>query len=85
MPVIDIFILGFAGISLLVTLTTAPMSAKLSADEVTDLERSAKALELYLQDKKDHDKHCPFLTWEQPALDVYKKTLESQLPKGCKE
>ena len=57
MPVIDIFILGFAGISLLVTLTTAPMSAKLSADEVTDLERSAKALELYLQDKKDHLHH----------------------------
>ena len=53
--------------------------------DVNDLERNAKALELYLQDRHDHDEHCPFLTWEQPPLDVYKKTLESQLPEECKK
>ena len=49
-----------------------------------DLKRDMRALEIYLQDKKDHEKHCPNLNWVQPDISVYKKKLKSQLPKGCK-
>ena len=55
------------------------------AQQANDLERSAKALELFLQDKEDHKEHCPRLKWEQPKLEVYKKELKSQLPEGCKK
>jgi len=61
-------------------LTTA--TSKTVSDS-TEFQRDAKALELYLQDRRDHDKHCPFRTWEQPSLKVYKKTLTSHLPEGC--
>ena len=81
---VELFILGFASISLIVTLAGSPDEFKLTNNDLTELEISAKALELYLQDKKDHDKYCPFRTWEQPSLDIYKKFLESQLPEGCK-
>ena len=56
-----------------------------SASDLSDLERDAKALELYLQDKKDHKEHCPDLKWKQPKIETYKKELKSQLPKGCKK
>ena len=56
-----------------------------TAQAMSDLERDAKALELYLQDKKDHKEHCSNVQWEQPGMAVYKKKLESQLPKGCKK
>ena len=52
--------------------------------DLSEIERDALALELFLQDKQDHDKFCPHLTWEQPPIEVYKETLESQLPSGCK-
>jgi hypothetical protein len=55
------------------------------AQQANDLERDAKALELFLQDKEDHKEHCPRLKWNQPKLEVYKKELKSQLPKGCKK
>ena len=61
----------------------ADNTAKVKQD-LTDLERDARALELFLQDRKDYDDHCPFITWEQPDISVYKETLESQLPEGCK-
>ena len=48
-----------------------------------DLKRDMIALELFLQDQDDHEKHCPKLAWEQPDIEVYKKELESQLPEGC--
>jgi hypothetical protein len=53
------------------------------ADNISDLERNAKALEIYLQDKKDYKDNCPNIDWKQPSLDIYKKNLESQLPEGC--
>ena len=56
-----------------------------SNDELTEIEISAKALEIYLQDKSDYDKHCPSKKWKQPSLDVYKEKLKSQLPEGCKK
>ncbi len=59
-------------------------SVALTAQDLSELERDAKALEIYLQDKKDHEEHCPALKWEQPSLDIYKKELTSQLPDGCK-
>jgi|TARA_R110000824_G_scaffold11540_4_gene50408 hypothetical protein len=52
---------------------------------VFDLERDAKALELYLQDQKDHKEFCPQIKWEQPSLSIYKEMLTSHLPKGCKK
>ena len=55
------------------------------ADPADDLKRDMKALELFLQDKDDHKEHCPKLKWEQPDIEVYKKTLESQLPEECKK
>ena len=51
----------------------------------SDLERDAKALELYLQDQKDHKEFCPQMTWNQPPLSTYKETLKSHLPKDCKK
>ena len=59
-------------------------SVALTAQDLSELERDARALEIYLQDKKDHEKHCPTLRWDQPPLDTYKKELTSQLPEGCK-
>ncbi len=55
------------------------------ASDLSDVERDARALELYIQDKKDFKKHCPSLKWDQPKIDVYKKELKSQLPKGCRK
>lgn len=60
---------------------TTPSSK--TASDLSELERDALALELYLQDRSDHDIHCPFRTWEQPPISVYKETLESHLPEGC--
>ena len=54
------------------------------AQDLSDIERDAKALELFLQDKKDHEKNCPRLKWDQPKISVYKSKLKSQLPEGCK-
>ena len=61
-------------------LTTATSK---TVTDLSELERAAKALELYLQDQQDHQEHCPFRTWEQPSLDIYKETLTSHLPEGC--
>jgi hypothetical protein len=55
---------------------------KLSSD-LSDIERDARALELYLKDKKDHENYCPQLEWDQPPLDEYKRDLRSHLPDGC--
>ena len=55
------------------------------ASDLSDVERDARALELYLQDKKDFKKHCPGLKWDQPKIETYKKELKSQLPAGCKK
>ena len=55
-----------------------------TADEISDMERDALALEFYLQDKSDHEEYCPSLSWTQPSLEVYKEKLTSQLPEECK-
>ncbi len=55
------------------------------SQETDDLKRDMIALELYLQDQKDHKEYCPGTIWKQPHMDVYKKKLKSQLPEGCKE
>ena len=55
------------------------------ADPADDLKRDMKALELYLQDQKDHKEYCSNLKWDQPVIEVYKKTLKTQLPAGCKK
>ena len=49
-----------------------------------DLKRDMRALEIYLQDQEDHKNYCPKVKWNQPDIEVYKRTLKSQLPKGCK-
>lgn len=65
---------------LLLTLTLT------TAEEATDeMKRDVKALELFLQDKKDHKEICPKIRWEQPKISVYKEKLSSQLPQECKK
>ncbi len=54
------------------------------AEPTDDLKRDMQALELFLQDQEDHKKYCPTIEWKQPEIKVYKKTLKSQLPDGCK-
>ena len=56
-----------------------------SAEPTDDLKRDMQALELFLQDQKDHKDHCSNLKWDQPKIEVYKKELKSQLPEGCKK
>ena len=65
-------------ILLLATLATA-------GPDCDDLKRDMKALEIFLQDQDDHKEFCPKIKWDQPDIEVYKKTLKSQLPEGCKE
>ena len=60
-------------------------SAFAPIETTSDFERDAKALELYLQDKKDHKEFCPQIKWNQPPLSTYKETLKSHLPKDCKK
>ena len=60
-------------------------SGEAAAQDSEDLKRDMIALELFLQDQKDHKEYCPSVDWEQPEISVYKKTLKSQLPEGCKE
>ena len=61
------------------------LMASYALSDISDVERDARALELFLQDRQDYEKHCPFRTWEQPDISVYKETLASHLPEGCKE
>ena len=61
------------------------MSGSPLEEPIDDLKRDTKALELFLQDKEDKNKHCPKVKWTQPSIDVYKKTLKSQLPSNCKK
>ena len=68
------------GVGILMRLSPHPALA-----DSEELERSARALELYLQDKKEHKKHCPEIEWDQPSLDEYKANLKSHLPEDCKE
>ncbi len=63
---------------LFLTLFNSPLE-----EPIDDLKRDTKALELYLQDKENKQKYCP--KWKQPSIDVYKKTLKSQLPQSCKK
>jgi|TARA_R110002012_G_scaffold192740_1_gene360345 hypothetical protein len=50
-----------------------------------NLKRDMRALELFLQDQEDHRTYCPKKRWSQPDIEVYKKSLRSHLPKGCKK
>ena len=57
----------------------------IAAEPTDDLKRDMKALALFLQDQEDHKNHCPKLEWKQPDISIYKETLKSQLPDGCKK
>tara|TARA_R100000388_G_C7224326_1_gene150871 strand:+ start:115 stop:321 length:207 start_codon:yes stop_codon:yes gene_type:complete len=61
------------------------LSLTVATPESDDLKKDMKALEIFLQDKEDKKIHCPKLKWKQPDIEVYKKTLKSQLPKECKK
>ena len=54
-------------------------------DKTSDMVRDMTALELFLMDQKTHKEFCANLQWKQPAIDVYKEKLESQLSDECKE
>ena len=51
---------------------------------VKGLMEGVKGLEFYLRDKKHKSVYCPFIEWEQPTLDEYKKNPKSYLPESCK-
>lgn len=53
--------------------------------DVGDMKNDVKALEFYIQDKKDKEEYCPKMDWEQPKLEEYKKDPKSYLPEECKE
>ena len=72
-------------LSLLAIFIGLSLTALATADELSDIERDARALELYLQDQKDYEEYCPTTQWNQPPLDIYKGLLTSQLPLGCKD
>jgi len=61
-------------------LYTQPMTK-----DVGDMKNDVKALEFFLQDRKDKEEFCPKLKWEQPKIEEYKKDPKSFLPKECKE
>jgi len=72
-------------LSLLTIFIGLGLTAMATADELSDIEKDARALELYLQDRKDYEEYCPTAQWNQPPLDIYKSLLTSQLPLGCKD
>ena len=53
-------------------------------EKAKDLKNGFEALEFFLQDKEDFKKSCPYLKWDQPALQVYKTEPKSHLPAECK-
>ena len=61
------------------------LALSIAEDPTDEMKRDIMALELFLQDKVDHEKICPKVCWEQPELSVYKEKLESQLPEDCKK
>jgi hypothetical protein len=69
---------------LLLAAITLPIDVDKLKSDLSDMERDALALELYLQDKQDHKDYCPHIEWNQPPLSTYKETLRSHLPEGCK-
>ena len=69
---------------LLLAAITLPIDVDKLKSDLSDMERDALALELYLQDKQDHKDYCPHIKWQQPPLSTYKQTLSSHLPEGCK-
>lgn len=67
------------------SLFTILFSPPAVSEEMDDLMRDVKALELYLQDQEDYEKYCSHLPWEQPEIDVYKEKLETQLTEQCQK
>ena len=67
------------------TLFTILFSTPVNGEDMSDLVRKTKALELYIQDKQDYEKYCSHLPWEQPEIQVYRENLESQLTEQCQK
>ena len=63
-----------------VLLTQLSLASPLETGELLD---KIKALEIFLEDQKNHDIYCPEIGWEQPDITVYREKLESQLPDEC--
>ena len=66
-------------------LFTILFSPPANGDEMSDLVRKTRALELYIQDEQDYDKYCSHLPWEQPDIQIYREKLESQLTEQCQK
>lgn len=67
------------------TLFTILLSTPVNGEDMSDLVRKTKALELYIQDEQDYEKYCSHLPWEQPEIQVYREKLESQLTEQCQK
>jgi hypothetical protein len=68
---------------MILIMTTLGLATANVDEPCDDLKRDMIALELFLQDQEDHPKFCPEIKWDQPDIEVYKKTLKSQLPENC--
>lgn len=58
-------------------------SSPVQAEEMDELKRDIKALELFLQDQDDYELYCSHIVWDQPAIEVYKAQLTTQLSETC--
>ena len=58
-------------------------SSPVHAEDMDDLKRDIKALELFLQDQDDYELYCSHIEWDQPAIEVYKAQLATQLSDIC--
>lgn len=78
----DFFVIGFI---ILGVIGTPVQVEYVPSEELSDIEKDALALELYLKDKEDYKKHCPNIKWDQPDINSYKQNLKSKLPENCKK
>ncbi|MBT6955713.1 hypothetical protein HN997_00290 [archaeon] len=58
-------------------------SPPVQGEEMDKLKRDIKALELFLQDQDDYELYCSHIEWDQPAIEVYKTQLTTQLSETC--
>ena len=70
---------------MIVEILFAAYFSTISVQETSDLKKNMAALEIYLKDQEEHKALCPDIKWVQPDIEIYKKSLVSQLPAGCKK
>jgi len=67
----------------LITLLSTPFDITQVSESTEDMAKDMTALELFLSDKVNYEKHCRDISWDQPEIETYKEKLKSQLPEAC--